>query len=159
MTTIKNSLSPSQRVVSPQGRKPAQQQFKQDADLNSIMRKFQKTGAIDHANIHQGSYGMASPYDLHQAMNLVSNANTLFADLPSTVRNKFRNDPLAFFEYVQNPDNATEAATLGISLSLEAAKAAIDSQQTTPPAKQDASHGEGTGRLDKDVQPPVTQES
>ena len=122
--TIKNSLSPSESVKSPKGIKPAKQEFKDDADLNSIMRKFQKSGSIDHAQIYQGTYGVASPHQLHEAMNLVTHADTMFNELPSSIRNKFKNNAVDFLEYVQNPANAEEAKSLGISLSTEAAAAA-----------------------------------
>lgn len=121
---IKNHFSPSEKVVSPNGgkdRKPAKQEFKDDADINSIMRKFQKTGAIDHAKVHQGFYGVATGQTLHDAQTLVANAQSMFADLPSSIRNKFENEPSRFLDYVQDPANAAEAAELGISLAPEAA--------------------------------------
>ena len=152
-TVIKNHFSPSEKVLSPSGRKAAKQEFKDDADLNSIMRKFQKTGAIDHAKIHQGSYGIASPMQLHEAMNLVKKSESMFNELPSSIRNKFENNAEQFLDYVQNPDNAIEAKELGISLSPEAAKAAekaaseagaeqalsapVGSEGTEPPADQE----------------------
>ena len=117
---IKNHFSPSERVLSPAGVKPAKQEFKDDADLNSIMKKFQKTGAIDHVVKHQGSYGISTPVLLHEAMNLVTAADSMFADLPSSLRNKFENKPAAFLEYVQDPKNAEEAKKLGLALTPEA---------------------------------------
>ncbi len=117
---VKNRFSPSQKVVSPEGRKPAQQQFKDDTDINSIMRKFQKTGTINHSATHQPEYGIATGPTLHQAMNLVTKANSMFEELPSSIRNKFKNQPSAFLDFVQDHNNAAEAEELGLELSTEA---------------------------------------
>ena len=123
---IKNHFSPSERVRSPKGTKPAKQEFKDDADINVIMRKFQKTGAINHVAKYQGEYGMATPVSLHQAMNLVAKAQSMFEDLPSSVRNEFGNDPRQFLEFVQDPQNAARAAELNIALAPEAAEKAAE---------------------------------
>lgn len=146
-TTIKNHFSPSEKVISPKGIKPAKQEFKEDADLNSIMQKFQKTGSIDHATIHQGQYGIASPVQLHEALNLVKTAETMFNELPSSARNKFENNAVNFLEYVQDEKNYSEAKELGISLSPEAeakALALINSEAGAEQAQVEPLGGEGT---------------
>lgn len=113
---VKNRFSPSQKCVSPRGIEPAQQQFKQDADLNSIMAKFQKTQSLEHVKLYQTEYGFASPTDYHQSLNTVIKAEQMFAELPSTVRNRFANKPAAFLEFVQNPENKAEAQELGLTV-------------------------------------------
>lgn len=122
---IKNSLSPSQKVVSPQGIKKAKQEFKDDADINSIMRKFQKTGVITHTARHQGEYGEIGPQTLHDALNTVRAAETMFQELPSSIRNKFANNPQEFLAYVQDSKNYIEAQSLGLRLAPEAENAAL----------------------------------
>jgi len=121
---IKNYFTASEAVKSPTGIKPAKQEFKDDADLNSIMRKFQKTGSIDHVKNHQPQYGESTPQTLHEALNVVKRADSMFADLPSSVRNKFHNKPEAFLEFVQDPANLQEAQELGLALSTQAAEQA-----------------------------------
>lgn len=141
----KNMFSPSERVVSPVGEEPAQQQFKDDCDINSIMRRFQKTGALDHVAAHQPRYGVASPFDYHQAMNIITEAQSMFADLPSSLRRRFNGDPAQLLEFVQNPDNAVEAHELGLALSDEAqALADAKAAAATPPGDAGASQpGDG----------------
>ena len=126
---VKNMFSPSERVVSPKGIKPAKQEFKDDADLNSIMRKFQKTGAIDHYAKYQGEYGEIGPAGLHQAMNTVIRAQNMFDELPSSIRNRFDNNPQDFLSFVQDPDNYQEAKELNIGLAPEAEAIAIERQE------------------------------
>lgn len=146
-TKIKNHFSPSEKTKSygdafkSPNRKPAQQQFKQDADINSIMRKFQRGEALNHVKVYQGEYGIASPLDLHQAQNLIARANSMFADLPSNVRNEFKNEPAQFLEFVQNPDNYDRAIELGISLApeaLAAREASIAAVAAEPPLAEPA---------------------
>lgn len=142
--TFKTRFSPSEKVISPEGVEPAQQQFKDDCDINSIMRKFQVTGAIDHVAAHQPNYGMATPVDLHQAMNLITRAEQMFADLPSSLRRRFNGNPTEMLEFVQNPANADEARELGLALSDKAAAeaAAIASQAPAEPAPTNPVPGE-----------------
>ena len=136
---IKNHFSPSEKVSQPGGDSLTKQEFKKDTDLNVIMRKFQVTGAMDHVNMHQGNYGQHSPVDYHQAMTIVANANSMFEDLPSSVRNRFDNKPEDFLAFVQDEKNFDEANELGIALAPElqnkveaerAAAAELASQQT-----------------------------
>lgn len=129
---IKNRFSKSEKVISPKGVTKAQQQFKDDADINSIMRKFQKTGAITHVAAHRPQYDVATSITLHEAMNIVTKADTMFQDLPSSLRERFAT-PDNFLDFVQNPDNEQEAHELGLALSPEAQAVA---DQRTPPAPE-----------------------
>jgi phage internal scaffolding protein len=119
-TVIKNAFSASEKVVT-ENTSPSltKQEFKKDTDLNVIMKKFQVTGAMDHVNMHSGNYGQHSPLDYHQAMTVVANANSMFADLPSDIRNKFDNQPEKFLEFVQSEDNYDEAIEMGIQIAPE----------------------------------------
>lgn len=122
--TPRNCYSPRTSVVSPPGQTPAQQQFKDDCDINKIMQRFQKTGAIDHVAKHQPQYGFVTPLSYHESLNIISTADSMFNDLPSSIRNQFHNNPQAFLEFVQNPDNADQLRTMGLALSPAAQLAA-----------------------------------
>ena len=135
MPKPRNIYSPPVKVVSPQGHTPAQQQFKEDCDINTIMHRFAKTGALDHVSKYQPVYGFASPQSYHESMNVIAIADSMFNDLPSKIRNEFANNPQAFLEFVQDPKNADRAKELGIALSPEAAQAASEQQDA---AKTDA---------------------
>lgn len=140
---FKTRFSPSERVLSPEGVEHAQQQFKDDCDINSIMARFQKTGAIDHVSMHQPQYGEATPVDYHTAMNIITKAQQMFADLPSSLRRRFDGDPSKLLEFVQDPDNADEAAELGLALSDEARliaeqRAEASTREGTPEAPAEA---------------------
>jgi len=91
------------------------QSFADECDINKIMAKYQKTGAIAHFNRHQPEYGFATSLDLAESMRIVTKANEMFADLPSSVRSKFNNQPGEFLDFVQDPDNASEMVELGLT--------------------------------------------
>ena len=90
------------------------QAFKEECDINNIMNKYQKTGAIEHLNSFGGDYGFASDVDFTQSMLLIKKAENMFANLPSTIRAKFNNDPSQFLEYTSDENNHAEMVTLGL---------------------------------------------
>ena len=137
METVKNMFSPSEKVVTV-NRSPevkAQQQFKDDADLNQIIKKFGLVAARNHFAEHGLQYGFASPQDLHTAMNTIRTAETMFNELPSKVRNRFDNEPEAFLAFVQDGNNYEEAKSLGIGLApgVEPVVKAEDPPPPPPP--------------------------
>lgn len=115
------------------------QQFKNECDINNIMAKYQKTGAVEHMAAHQQHYGYANSVDFNEAMQITTRAEQMFAALPSSLRTKFRGDPGAYLDFVQDEANYPEMAKLG--LLSEAAEAALETpppsetppEDTTPP--------------------------
>lgn len=91
-----------------------QQQFKEECDINNILAKYQKTGAVTHANNRAAEYGFATSLDFRQSMEIVVKAKTMFNELPSTIRRKFGGSPEAFLDFVQNPANASEMVEMGL---------------------------------------------
>ena len=91
------------------------QSFRDECDINSIMARHQRTGAITHLQNHQGQYGFASGIDFHESMNIVTKAQSMFNELPSSIRTKFENSPAKFLDFVQEPKNADELVSLGLA--------------------------------------------
>lgn len=92
-----------------------QQHQKEEVDINNIMARYIKTGVIDHVNKYQGQYTENRETDYHSALNLINRANSMFLDLPSQVREKFKNDPGAFLDFVENPDNHEKLREMGLT--------------------------------------------
>lgn len=91
-----------------------------ECDINQIMAKFQKTGMITHIKERGATYGdMPMAEDFHEAMSLVAEANTMFAELPSTVRERFKNDAAQFLEFVNDEDNRDAMVEMGLLPALE----------------------------------------
>lgn len=93
----------------------AKQSFKAECDINTIMRKYQTTGLVEHVNKVQGSYGdftNVAEYQLH--LNQVMAAHDAFMELPAAVRKRFDNDPAHLLTFLQDEKNRDEAIKLGL---------------------------------------------
>lgn len=114
---VRNPYSPRLRVaVDFTGQTSrTKQSFKNECDINKIMAKFQKTGAVTHLAAHGARYGDFTSQDFSQAMNTIAQVNSMFEELPSTLRDRFGNDPEGFLDFVQNPDNHEEMVELGLA--------------------------------------------
>lgn len=93
----------------------AKQSFKDECDINVLMSKYKRTGAITHFNKHSPEYGFVSGNDFAESMRIVIQAQEMFDELPAHVRNRFANQPEQFLDFVQNPDNASEMEALGLT--------------------------------------------
>lgn len=92
------------------------QSFSEESNINNIMKKYEKTGMLDHLNKYEGQYGdfIAAP-DYHTAMNAIRDAGDLFMEIPATIRAKFENDPAQFLAFVQDKDNIDEMRKMGLA--------------------------------------------
>lgn len=81
------------------------QSFIDECDINTIMKRYEKTALITHVNNFQGDYGDAmGVQDYHASMNQVIAAQAAFSSLPSAVRAQFHNDPGQFLAFAEaNP--------------------------------------------------------
>jgi len=92
-----------------------QQHFKRECDINNIMKKYQKTGLLDHVSQFQGDYTDLTDVPTYQdALNKVITANQAFSTLPSSVRKRFQNDPAAFLTFVSDENNREEMEQMGL---------------------------------------------
>jgi len=90
------------------------QSHKDECDVNQIMARFQRTGAITHFNKHAAHYEDMTGFDYTTAMQQVAEAQSMFNELPSSLRDRFQHDPANFLNFVQDPANAPEARELGL---------------------------------------------
>jgi len=90
------------------------QSMKDECDINLIMAKFVKTGAVEHAIKFSGEYGFATSVDFKDAMDIVARGESMFEELPAAIRNRFENDTGRFLDFVQDPANADEMLELGL---------------------------------------------
>ena len=91
-----------------------QQQFKDDCDINAIMKRFMGGIPITHINHREPNYGFAPSQDFRESLEIIRNAETSFAQLPADLRQLFANDPGRFLEFVENPENRPEMGELGL---------------------------------------------
>lgn len=95
-----------------------QQHFKNECDINYIMRKYAKTGVLTDPNAINGSQPTFGDFsnlpDLQEAKQIVIDANLMFEGLNSKIRKRFGNDPIKLIEFLRDPENKEEAIKLGI---------------------------------------------
>lgn len=91
-----------------------QQQFAEEADINTIVRRFGLTGQLPD-NVKVPQYGdFTGIGDYKDAMNAVRAADESFMALPAAVRAEFMNDPQRLLEFVSDEKNREKAKELGL---------------------------------------------
>ncbi len=118
----------------------AKQSMRDECDINLIMARYAKHGMIDHFAKHGAEYGFASGITFHEAMNVVTKADSMFSDLPAEARTRFGHDPGVFLEFIQNPENAEEMIELGLATRGspgDSVDDAIGAEVETPEAEPD----------------------
>jgi phage internal scaffolding protein len=92
------------------------QEFRDECDVNNILKKYKNTGLLTHMREHAGAYDDFTSFeDYHSSMNKLLEAQEAFDALPATLRKKFNNDPGQFIEFVTNKDNLEEMRDLGLA--------------------------------------------
>lgn len=101
----------------PGGPSRTKQSFREECEITNILAKYEKTGIIQHMAKHGPTYpDMPTMLDFHDAMNLVTSASSMFEELPSAVRSRFRNDPALFLDFVSDPDNNEAMIEMGLAV-------------------------------------------
>ena len=108
----------------------AQQHYKEECDINTILEKFNITGMLPENTLSPRYGDFTGIGDYHTALNRVIAAQDEFEALPAQIRAKFNNDPAQLIEFLENSENRPEAEELG--LVEKAAAEAVEAAKTTP---------------------------
>lgn len=90
------------------------QAFKDECDINTIMRRYEQSGVLLHLARGEPQYVDATSLDYQASMELVVQAREAFAALPARVRERFQNDPSQMLAFVEDEGNREEAIKLGL---------------------------------------------
>ncbi len=90
------------------------QEFKDECNVNNILKQYDKTGVIEHLSNHEGFYTEVNDVDFQQAQDIIADGNSMFEGLPSGIRKKFDNAPEKFLEFMHDESNIDEAIKLGL---------------------------------------------
>lgn len=94
----------------------AQQSFKDECDINTIVKRFGLTGQLP-VNAVAPTYSMFDGvFDYHTAMNAIAEAREAFDAMPAEVRARFENDPQKFVEFCSDEKNLDEMRKLGLAI-------------------------------------------
>lgn len=106
----------TRRVQTPVGDiSMTRQEMAADCDINAIMKRYEKTGMIDHVNRYQGRYeDVSNVGDYQTALGIVADAQAAFQTLPAAIRDQFENDPATFLAFVEDPANRPAMREMGL---------------------------------------------
>lgn len=98
------------------------QSFKDDADINCIIARYENTGVLVDPSVpvsRTPNYGDFSDLPTYQeAQNVIIAAKNAFDTLSAKIRERFHNDPAAYYDFVRSlkkgSDDYDEAIALGI---------------------------------------------
>lgn len=101
-----------------------QQQFAEECDLNNIVDhnfRLKDPSFLTKLQLSSGSVKQEPIYgdftevsDYQSALNIVNNARMQFETLPSTIRDRFSNNPQKLLEFCNDPNNYDEGVKLGL---------------------------------------------
>jgi len=92
----------------------AQQNFKDECDINYIVRQFGLTGELPGKPLSPQYGDFTGVLDYHSAVNAVLAAQDSFMELPAQMRSRFNNDPAELIDFLDNEGNREEAIKLGL---------------------------------------------
>lgn len=93
----------------------AQQQFKDECDINNILRQFNITGELPNHPISPKYGDFSGISDYKTALDRVIAADEEFMNLPATLRARFDNEPANLIEFLNDENNRAEAEKLGLT--------------------------------------------
>ena len=111
----------------------AQQQFKDECDINNILRQFNITGLLPETlSPKYGDFSGISDYKT--ALDRVIAADEEFMNLPATLRARFDNEPAKLIEFLNDDQNRLEAEKLGLVEPKEDLSSVqpVEAQKPTP---------------------------
>jgi phage internal scaffolding protein len=108
----------------------AQQHYKEECDINTILQKFSITGILPDMPVSPRYGDFTGINDDHTALNRVIAAQEEFEALPAQIRARFDNDPAKLIEFLQDDNNRAEAEELGIV--NKAAAEVVEAAKDTP---------------------------
>ena len=92
----------------------AQQHFKDECDINNILRQFNITGLLPETPLSPRYGDFTGINDYQSALNAVIAAEDGFMTLPADIRASFGNDPEQLINFLDNPENKDKAIALGL---------------------------------------------
>lgn len=112
-----------------------QQQFAEEVDINTIVRRFGLTGQLPN-NLRVPMVGDFSDVgDYQSCLNLLLEADDAFMQLPADVRERFGHDAGRFINYASDPANKEQCQAWGLAPPPEAARAPIEVRVIADPSE------------------------
>lgn len=102
------------------GQGMTKQSFKEECDINHIMKRFKRNGILPSLIKKDARYGnFADVGSYQESLNIVMLAQEQFAGLSAEVRDRFGHDPAQFLEFAGDPKNLAEMVKLGLATEVQ----------------------------------------
>ena len=108
-----------------------QQQFKDEADINTIVDRFMKSGVLPNPVNMPQFIDFEGIFDYQTAMNAVRSADEQFMRMDAKIRARFNNSPQEFLAFFADPANTDEAIRLGLAVSQAVAETQVSAAEPT----------------------------
>lgn len=139
-TTVDCSVEPSR----------TKQSFAQEADINFLMERYIRTGefpGVEDLGVRQPLFGdFSDGVTFQDALERVRAAEESFQELPARVRDRFRNDPGEFLDFIGDDRNREEALKLGLVAERRAQEARSDRSRAEDAKAREIEAAERRGR-------------
>lgn len=123
-----------------------QQQFRDEADINYIVRMYDTTGVypsinpVDNSRVPMFGDFTGVPESAQEAYNFILDAKANFDHLPLEIRKRFNYDAGEFLAFVEDPRNADELVRLGLAVKVQ--EDTVDKDKDTAPGEKESSSEE-----------------
>lgn len=112
---LNNRQNYESRVVTVvEGESLTEQKHRDAVNINNIVARMMKSGQMPVMRRSTLAGDFTGFLSFHDAVNKVKAAEAEFMELPSAVRERFKNDPGELVEFFNDPENAEEAVNLGL---------------------------------------------
>lgn len=101
----------------------ADKQYKDECSVEGIIRRY---GVLPKPESKPLGVDVSEYGDFHVCMDKVQTGIDEFMSMPSNLRARFGNDPRAFYDWIHNPSNVSEAVKLGLMIPQTEEKTAVD---------------------------------
>ncbi|WNK14961.1 MAG: internal scaffolding protein [Microvirus sp.] len=95
-----------------------QQHFAAECDINNIVARYAETGYLSDPLLgseRQPQFGDFSTMgDYLESQSIIAEANQYFDALPSSIRNRFQNNPALLLQFMEMEENRDEAISMGL---------------------------------------------
>ena len=119
----------------------------EEVDINNIVARFNRTGELpNRADAPQYVDLLRAPKSLQEAQERLIQARQGFSNLPSKLREQFRNSPIEFYDRVsrRDPDALQSLEQFGLLVPKEEKKPKTESKQEVKETKAEPESKSGT---------------
>lgn len=90
------------------------QQYLDDCNIDTILKRYRIGQPLPVTSRRALEGDFTGVGDFMDCLNRVNNAREEFASLPAVLRDRFGNDPVAYYKFVLDPANVDECIKLGL---------------------------------------------